>query len=87
MRAAQVQHDMVIWVRERSRFSGAQLARRYEVSTSTWSRMTLGERWAGQLLLSALIEGSLAARQQRPGSRIGASGRRRRRGPTKVARR
>ena len=71
--AARVQHRLVIRCRQSSHYSGAQLAERYGTSTSTWSRMTLGQRWAGQLLLCALVEGSLATKRQ-PGGGSGTGG-------------
>lgn len=61
-RAALLQHQLVV-VWRTTQLSGAQLARRYGMSRSVWSRTATGNRWAGQLLLTALAE---AARQRPP---------------------
>lgn len=60
-RAALLQHQLVaIW--RTTGTSGAAVARRYGMSRTTWSRTATGHRWAGQLLLTALVETT------RPGS-------------------
>ncbi len=58
LRVAAVQHVAILrWRVQRPGMSAAALARDWAVSTSTMSRTMRGERWAGQLLLTALLWG------------------------------
>jgi len=55
-RVAWVQHRLVVqWRQCPGRRSGAAIAREFGFSRQTWSRTTLGERWAGQTVLTALL--------------------------------
>jgi len=54
--AAWAQHQLVCeWRARGQRPPVAALARRFGFSKQTWSRTVVGERWAGQLLLTALM--------------------------------
>ncbi len=54
--AAWAQHQLVCeWRARGQRPPVAALARRFGFSKQTWSRTVSGERWAGQLLLTALM--------------------------------
>jgi hypothetical protein len=52
---AELEHQLVLRWR-RTATSGAEMARQWGCSRQTWSRMVLGERWAGELLLVALLD-------------------------------
>lgn len=53
-RVAALEHRLMLQWR-RSPRSGAEMARLWGCSRQTWSRTVLGERWAGELLLAALL--------------------------------
>jgi hypothetical protein len=53
-RVALIQHVAIVRWRADGR-AAAALAHDWDVSTSTMSRTLRGERWAGQLILAALI--------------------------------
>lgn len=62
MRIAMVQHRSVcIWAAQRKP-SAAFLCRRFGFSKQTFSRVTRGERWAGETVLAALSEARTSAR-------------------------
>lgn len=55
------QHRLVLaWRGRGCQPSAAALCRRFGFSKQTWSRTVLGQRWAGQLLLAALLQPSTA---------------------------
>lgn len=57
LRVARTQHRLVVsWRGRAAQASGAAVARRYGFSRQTWSRTVLGERWAGETVLVALVE-------------------------------
>lgn len=55
-RVAELEHRLVLRWRQ-SGISGAEMARQWGCSRQTFSRVVLGERWAGELLLAALLLG------------------------------
>lgn len=56
LRVARRQHLLVAdWLQHRSPATG-RIAEVYGISKQTWSRITLGERWAGQVGLEALLD-------------------------------
>ncbi len=56
LRAAQRQHALVChWGRTRTPKTGT-IRRNYGISKQTWSRIVLGQRWAGQLGMEALLD-------------------------------
>jgi len=56
MRAARRQHLLVCaWKQTRRPGTGA-LRQAYGISKQTWSRIVLGQRWAGHLGLEALLD-------------------------------
>lgn len=53
---AEIQHRLICaWRQAGCRSSGAEIGRRWRFSKQTWSRTTLGQRWAGETVLAALI--------------------------------
>lgn len=58
-RVAKIQHQLILRWRDQGGPNGAEMARRYGCSPATWSRTITGTRWAGSLLLAALIEAGL----------------------------
>lgn len=52
---ARTEHDLIVAWRRCDGPSGAELSRRYGFSKQTWSRTILGQRWAGELVLVALL--------------------------------
>ena len=53
---ARVQHELVLrWRAQGCRPSGARLGRTFDFSKQTWSRSTLGQRWMGESVMSALL--------------------------------
>lgn len=67
-RAALLQHQLIVAWRDTGP-SGAKLARRYGLSRATWSRTATGHRWAGQLLITALVEATRAGSSRPPDQR------------------
>lgn len=57
-RVAIVQHRLVVaWsTTETGRRSGTQVAGRFAFSKQVWSRVCLGERWAGGVVSAALVD-------------------------------
>jgi hypothetical protein len=56
-RVAELEHRLILrWRAREDGPSGAAIARRWGCSKATFSRTVLGERWAGELLLAALLE-------------------------------
>lgn len=56
LRVARRQHLLVAdWLQHRRPTTG-RIAEMYGISKQTWSRITLGERWAGQVGLQALLD-------------------------------
>lgn len=53
-RIAAIQHDLVRDWRVEHRPSSGEIRRLYGMSRQTWSRITLGERWAGETGLAVL---------------------------------
>lgn len=54
--AAVHQHRLVMaWRSDPTAPNGAELGRRYQVSRQTVSRTIRGERWCGQVLMTALL--------------------------------
>lgn len=62
-RIAHLQHVLVCRWRATG-ISGAAIARRWGVSRQTVSRTTLGERWAGETVLAALLASRAPRRDQ-----------------------
>lgn len=57
LHVARTQHRLVVsWRQHAGHASGAAVASRYGFSRQTWSRTVLGERWAGETVLVALVE-------------------------------
>jgi hypothetical protein len=53
---ARVQHALVLaWRAARPDGSGSQDGRAFGVSSSTWSRSVLGERWMGETVMAAVL--------------------------------
>lgn len=53
---ARVQHELVLrWRAQGCRPSGSRLGRTFGFSKQTWSRSTLGQRWMGESVMSALL--------------------------------
>lgn len=53
---AELQHRLVAaWRAGGGRPSAGALCARFEMSKQTWSRVTLGQRWAGETVLAALM--------------------------------
>lgn len=69
-RVAELEHRLILRWRERGGPSAAEIARRWGCSKATLSRTISGHRWAGELLLTALVEVTLitGSRQPRPGT-------------------
>jgi hypothetical protein len=76
-RTARIQHQLVVvWNGQTPRPSGAALAREFGFSRQTFSRCRLGQQWAGQTVLCAVIDalqqlagapGRMAAASSPPG--------------------
>lgn len=65
---AEVQHRLICaWRHAGCRPSGAEIGRRWQFSKQTWSRTTLGQRWAGETVLAALITELGLAHSSEPG--------------------
>lgn len=71
-RVALLQHSLVVAWRERGRRpTSGELCAHYGFSRQLWSRVVLGERWAGETVLAALVEAAVIranaeARRRRP---------------------
>ena len=53
---ARLQHELVLaWRTTRPSGAGSRDARAFGISTSTWSRTLLGERWMGETVMSAVL--------------------------------
>lgn len=60
-RVAEVQHHLVVTWRANGRYPQASvLCEQFGMSKQTWSRVTLGERWAGETVLAALTAAVLS---------------------------
>jgi len=55
-KVARLQHELVLaWRATRSYGAGTKDARAFGISTSTWSRTLLGERWMGETVMAAVL--------------------------------
>ena len=53
---ARLQHELVLaWRATRPSGAGSRDARAFGISTSTWSRTVLGERWMGETVMAAVL--------------------------------
>lgn len=61
---AEIQHELVFaWRAAGKKPPAAQICQRFDISKQTWSRVTLGERWAGETILVALLRAAAVGRR------------------------
>ena len=70
MEIARIQHHLVVaWRTNPDAPSGAALARRFDFSKQTLSRVTLGQRWCGMTVMAALLSGQRSPRTPQPAAK------------------